>query len=242
MHRTLIAVSASLCLASVACSADDEALDATGAADDSAGEGAVSYSADAWADNWFAVYIGDQLIAEDSVSITTERSFNAETFSFEATPPFVMSFMLKDYKATDSGLEYIGEPNQQMGDGGFIAQVRRDSDGQMAAVSDAGWKCLVIHQAPLNKECEQSTAPDVDCQFSAQEEPTGWKRAHRVAMYDDDSPAAPPCGARVVASKRQLTSAREGMRDNGLIRTPSCAISLSLPAFGRFVGRSVGVA
>lgn len=37
------------------------------------------FRADVWADNWFAMYIGDRLVAEDSVPIITERSFNAES-------------------------------------------------------------------------------------------------------------------------------------------------------------------
>ena len=44
--------------------------------------GAVTFRMEAWADNWFAAYLGDRRIVEDSVSITTERSFNAETVEF----------------------------------------------------------------------------------------------------------------------------------------------------------------
>ncbi len=43
--------------------------------------------AEVWADNWFALYVNGELVGEVSVPITTERSFNAETFSFEATYP-----------------------------------------------------------------------------------------------------------------------------------------------------------
>ena len=46
--------------------------------------GAVRLKAEVWADNWFAFYLGDTKVAEDSVPITTERSFNAETFVFDA--------------------------------------------------------------------------------------------------------------------------------------------------------------
>ena len=38
--------------------------------------GTINIKAEVWADNWFAFYSGDQLVKEDSVSITTERSFN----------------------------------------------------------------------------------------------------------------------------------------------------------------------
>jgi len=85
---------------------------------------ADTYTADVWADNWFQFNINGELVAEDSVSITTERSFNAESFTFEATPPFVIGMIVKDFKENDSGLEYIGSKKQQMGDGGVIAQIK----------------------------------------------------------------------------------------------------------------------
>ena len=47
----------------------------------------------------------DALLVEDSESITTERSFNAERFSFEADYPLVLNFVVKDFKEDDSGLE-----------------------------------------------------------------------------------------------------------------------------------------
>ena len=79
--------------------------------------------AEVWADNWFAFYVGDTKIAEDSVPITTERSFNADTFTFEARYPIEVNLVIRDYIQDDTGLEYIGTPNQQMGDGGFIMQL-----------------------------------------------------------------------------------------------------------------------
>ena len=84
--------------------------------------GSLSIRGDVWADNWFALYIGENLILEDSVPITTERSFNAETFTFSTDYPIQLNFIFKDFKENDTGLEYIGARNQQMGDGGFIAQ------------------------------------------------------------------------------------------------------------------------
>ena len=141
------------------------------------------YRADAWADNWFAMYIGDQLVIEDSVSITTERSFNAESFSFDAEPGATLSFILKDFKETDSGLEYIGQSNQQMGDGGFIAQIIDQSSNETVLVTNSDWKCLTIHEAPLNKDCASSSNPDADCRFMAIPEPDGWKNPE----FDDSS-------------------------------------------------------
>jgi len=135
------------------------------------GDGA--YQGEAWADNWFSMWVDGSLVVEDSVSITTERSFNAEVFSFDATPPFLAAFKLMDFKETDSGLEYIGESNQQMGDGGFITQIR-DASSATVLVSDDSWRCLVTHEAPLNKDCESSADPDADCEYRTADEPDGW--------------------------------------------------------------------
>jgi len=79
---------------------------------------------DVWADNWFEMRVDGVQVAEDSVPITTERSFNAESFSFEAEPPFVVGLIAKDFIENDTGLEYIGSRRQQMGDGGVILQMR----------------------------------------------------------------------------------------------------------------------
>ena len=146
----------------------------------------LSFRLDAWADNWFAAYLGEALIAEDSVTITTERSFNAESATFEASYPLQLNFILMDYKANDTGLEYIGQPNQQMGDGGFIMQLTDLSTGAVVAVSNADCVCTVIHEAPLDKACENETNPEPGvgpCTFIALGEPDGWK----AADYDDSS-------------------------------------------------------
>ena len=97
----------------------------------SPGQGATSqFVAEVWADNWFALYVNGELVGEDSTPITTERSFNAETITFTAAYPLTIGIEAKDFKETDSGLEYIGERNQQMGDGGIIAQITDLSTGQ----------------------------------------------------------------------------------------------------------------
>lgn len=140
--------------------------------------GSVSLHADVWADNWFAIYLGDSLLLEDSVSITTERSFNAESFTFNADYPIQLNFILKDFKQNDSGLEYIGARNQQMGDGGLIAQFFDSATNQLIGYSNAQWKCLVIHEAPLDKSCESSANPvagEGACDFRSEDEPLGWK-------------------------------------------------------------------
>ncbi|MCA9689649.1 MAG: hypothetical protein KC636_08565 [Myxococcales bacterium] len=142
------------------------------AASDSIPDG--SLQAEVWADNWFALYIGDEKIHEDSVSITTERSFNAETFTFAASYPVTLAFVIRDYIEDDTGLEYIGAPNQQMGDGGFIAQLK-DSTGAVVAVSSSQWRCLVIHRAPTNKSCEKDPDPSATCMSEISAEPDGWR-------------------------------------------------------------------
>jgi hypothetical protein len=133
-----------------------------------------TFTAEVWADNWFALYVNGELVGEDSVPITTERSFNAETITFTASYPLTIAMITKDFKETDSGLEYIGEPNQQMGDGGFVAQFTDTSTGEIVAVTNGDWRGLVTHTAPLNSECEKSSDPDTECQFETLAEPTGW--------------------------------------------------------------------
>ena len=108
----------------------------------------VEFVADVWADNWFALYINGELAGEDSTPITTERSFNAETIRFVAEYPLTVGIEAKDFKETDSGIEYIGEGNQQMGDGGIIAQITNVATGQVVAVTNRDWQVRVIHRAP----------------------------------------------------------------------------------------------
>lgn len=139
-----------------------------------------TFQLEAWADNWFAAYLGEELIVEDSVSITTERSFNAETAVFEASYPLNLNFILKDFKENDTGLEYIGSNRQQMGDGGFIMQLTDLSTGEVVAVSNADWACTVIHEAPLDKSCESEANPvagTAPCEFIDLGEPDGWQSA-----------------------------------------------------------------
>lgn len=100
---------------------------------------AETFSADVWADNWFEMRVDGVQVAEDSVPITAERSFNAESFAFEAERPFVIGLVAKDFKANDTGLEYIGTRRQQMGDGGVIVQIK-DAAGKTVAVSNADWQ------------------------------------------------------------------------------------------------------
>jgi hypothetical protein len=142
-----------------------------------------TFTAEVWADNWFSLYVNGELVGEDSVPITTERSFNAETITFTATYPLTIAMVTKDYKETDSGLEYIGEPNQQMGDGGFVAQFTDTATGEIVATTNSNWRGLVIQTAPLNVECEKSSDPNTECQFENLAEPSGWTESG----FDDSS-------------------------------------------------------
>ena len=163
--------------------------------------GAVTVKADVWADNWFAFYLGEQLVMEDSVPITAERSFNAESFTFHADYPMTFNFIAKDFKENDTGLEYIGTNKQQMGDGGLIAQFVNADTGEVIAVTNSNWKCMVIHEAPLDKACEKSSNPiagEMPCGFTALEEPSGWKS---VGFEDSSWSAASIYSAQQVGPK-----------------------------------------
>ena len=140
---------------------------------------AETFSVDVWADNWFQFNVNGVMVAEDSVSINTERSFNAERFSFDAQRPFTIGLIAKDFKENDTGLEYIGTRRQQMGDGGVIAQII-DSAGNIVAVTNAGWRCLIIHEAPVDKRCAKESKPVAGegyCDFIEIEVPEGWDKA-----------------------------------------------------------------
>ena len=150
------------------------ATTASEAETDTAPTGTSTFKADVWADNWFALYANGVLIGEDSVPITTERSFNSETFTFDASYPLTIAIEAKDFKENDSGLEYIGQQNQQMGDGGLIAQFTDTATGEVVAVTDGTWSALVIHRAPLNPECESAADPTTTCLSEISAAPDDW--------------------------------------------------------------------
>ena len=163
--------------------------------------GTQTITAEVWSDNWFALYVGETLVKEDSVSITTERSFNSEVFSFAATYPLHLNVVLKDYIQDDTGLEYIGTDRQQIGDGGFIAQFSDAATGNRIAVTNSSWKCTPIHIAPLDPACAAEANPTAGqgaCTNTIVSEPDGWK----TQGFDDASwPAASVYDARVVGPK-----------------------------------------
>ena len=175
---------ATLALLLCACAGDELTTTVVESPPGAAQEGALSVQGEVWADNWFAFYLGERLIIEDSTPITTERSFNAEKFVFDAEYPLQLNFVAKDFKENDTGLEYIGSDRQQMGDGGLIAQFTDDATGETIAVTDSSWKCLVTHSAPLERSCEDESDPEAGvspCQFHSMDEPEGW----RIPNFDD---------------------------------------------------------
>jgi len=136
-----------------------------------------SLRADIWVDNWFEMHVDGVKVIEDSVPITTERSFNAESVTFSADLPAQITFMAKDFKENDTGLEYIGTRRQQMGDGGLIAQIKDAETGAVVGVTDAGMRCLVVHRAPLDVTCADEHDPRAGegaCAFDETAIPADW--------------------------------------------------------------------
>jgi len=144
---------------------------------DAAVSKSVAFQAEVWADNWFSLYVNGKKVGEDSVPITTEKSFNSEKIKFSASYPFTVGVMAKDFTENASGLEYIGKPNQQIGDAGFIIQIREVVSGKVVAYSARDWKVLTINKAPLNPECVSSSTPNVDCKFFNVAIPSTWASA-----------------------------------------------------------------
>lgn len=134
----------------------------------------ISFQAEVWADNWFELYINGKKVGQDSVPITTERSFNSEKIKFSATYPLTVGVVAKDFTQNASGLEYIGKSNQQIGDGGFIMQIREVVSGKIIGYSTNKWKVLTINTAPTNASCEKSNNPLTDCQHKDVAIPKNW--------------------------------------------------------------------
>jgi hypothetical protein len=158
-------------------------------------------TADIWADNWFEMSINGERVAEDSVPITTERSFNAETVTFTADGPLTIAIIAKDFKENDTGLEYIGSGRQQMGDGGLIAQFRDAQSGEVVAVTNSEVRCLVVHRAPIDRSCEGESSPvagEGACDFEETATPADWTSPD----FDDSAwPAAIEHSVRAVDPK-----------------------------------------
>ena len=134
----------------------------------------TSFTAEVWADNWFSLYVNGKKVGEDSVPITVQRSFNSEVIKFSATYPLTLGLIAKDYVQSKSGLEYLNTPNQQIGDGGLIFQIRESASNKLVAASDGSWKYMTANTAPTNPECEKSTQPDIDCKYIDYQVPSNW--------------------------------------------------------------------
>jgi phosphatidylethanolamine-binding protein (PEBP) family uncharacterized protein len=137
----------------------------------------TSFTADVWADNWFALYVNGVKVAQDPVPITTTKSFNKVSVSFSARYPLTIALMGRDYTENKSGLEYIGTSQQQIGDAGIIAQIHEKSSGKLVAATSSAWKTYVTNRAPLNSECVTSTNPIVDCKSLTKSTPKDWAAA-----------------------------------------------------------------
>ena len=134
----------------------------------------ITFQAEVWADNWFSLYVNGKKVGEDSVPITTEKSFNSEKIKFTASYPLTVGVIAKDFVQNSTGLEYIGKPNQQIGDGGIIFQIREVVSGKIVASSGSDWKVFTVNTAPLNPECATSINPGVDCKYSNTPIPSPW--------------------------------------------------------------------
>ena len=132
------------------------------------------FKAEIWADNWFALYVNGKKVGEDSTPFATERSFNSETITFKATYPLTVGILARDYVENASGLEYIGKPNQQVGDGGIIAQIREMASGEVVGGTSKNWKVFVTNKAPVNSDCIKSSNPLRDCKTVVTKFPTAW--------------------------------------------------------------------
>ncbi len=143
-------------------------------------------TAEIWVDNWFEMYVNGEKIMEDSVPITTERSFNSETTTFTAELPAQIAIQAKDFKENDTGLEYIGTARQQMGDGGMIFQIKDAVSGEILAVSNQDMRCLVVHRAPVDPSCAKEKHPvegQGACASVVQDVPSDWT----ASDFDDSS-------------------------------------------------------
>ncbi|MEM7196729.1 MAG: PEBP family protein, partial [Pseudomonadota bacterium] len=111
---------------------------------------------------------------------------NAERVSFKSDLPATFAFEFRDYMENDTGLEYIGSRRQQMGDGGAIVQVKNTSTDATVLTSNAAWKCLVVHKAPIDEACVREDNPTLgsgSCAATITKVPTGWTQPG----FDDSS-------------------------------------------------------
>lgn len=139
--------------------------------------GEHSLRGEVWVDNWFRFFVDGKPLAEDSVPLPTERSFNAERFDFQVDYPMTLAFEFRDFMENATGLECIGTRRQQLGDGGAIAQFTDRATGKVVAATGSEWRCMVQQAAPAKASCEREDNPRVGVGACAQEQtpvPADW--------------------------------------------------------------------
>lgn len=150
---------------------------AGGVASARAASGTLTLTGEVWVDNWFQLYVNGKKVKQDSVSIRTERSFNAERFTFKAALPITFAFEFRDFMQNETGLEYIGTRRQQMGDGGAIAQFTDTASGKVIAATSGSWRCLTVQHAPVEKACARERSPKANtgsCRQKTTATPANW--------------------------------------------------------------------
>ncbi|WP_158774050.1 PEBP family protein [Cobetia sp. L2A1] len=197
--RTLL--TAALILAAAPAFADSHAKDEHAAKPKAGPQSGTRLKAEVWVDNWFEMYVNGEKAMQDSVPITTERSFNSETAIIETQFPVTIAIKAKDFKENDSGLEYIGTDRQQMGDGGMIAQFRDAKTGDVIGVTNSDMHCLVVHHAPVKTSCEDESDPQAGEGACAFEETTVDGDWTAPDFDDSDWPAAIEHAASDVSPK-----------------------------------------
>lgn len=93
----------------------------------------------AYADNWFVMFINGELVAVDSIKFTPH---NVVSVDILPEYPMTIAIMAKDNADPKTGLEY----GDHIGDGGFIIKF---ADG---TVSNASWKAKSFFKGPLNHD------------------------------------------------------------------------------------------
>jgi hypothetical protein len=179
----ILCASVSLCLSVSGCVSDSSNSTSTASPSSTVSGEQTVFIVDIWVDNWFSLFVNGVPIDEDIEPITQERSFNAQSVEFTATYPITVAVITKDFMENESGLEYIGTDKQQIGDGGFILQIREKSSGNLVGVTSSQWSMLTIQRAPLNPACVSSADPLADCQSEVLDDPSGWQSS----TFDDSS-------------------------------------------------------
>lgn len=93
-----------------------------------------------YADNWFMLYINDELVAVDSIKFIPH---NVIAVDILPSYPMTIAVMAKDNADSKTGMEYA---NTNIGDGGFILKF---GDG---TVTNARWKAKKFSWGPIERD------------------------------------------------------------------------------------------